>query len=197
MVEVMNGQDKMSSEDLVKGLNEMADRPWATWKHGKPINQIQAARMVRGFDIKPTKIWFSDKEKALQGYYTQEVKDTLGRYAPETLFRIEHQGASPTDPEDSEAKINDNELKELEAIFLPDRSGRQKEAGAIDPEQRPGKVSATTDEDGFDWSKGSQQNDGGNGVEYMDGNGKIQHAGSMGEAWDKIIAEHATRKALQ
>jgi hypothetical protein len=31
----------------------------------------------------------------------------------------------------------------------------------------------------------------------VDGNGKIQHAGSVDDAWDKIIADHASRKGIE
>ena len=31
-------------------------------------------------------------------------------------------------------------------------------------------------------------------VRYRDGNGEIQHAGSVDEAWDRIRAEHESRK---
>lgn len=34
-------------------------------------------------------------------------------------------------------------------------------------------------------------------VPYVDGNGKIQHAGNVDDAWDKIIADHASRKGIE
>ena len=72
MAEVMKGHDHMTSEDVVSGLNEMADRPWASWKHGKPITQIQVSRMVKGFEIKPQNIRIGDK--VLKGYYEKDVR---------------------------------------------------------------------------------------------------------------------------
>jgi hypothetical protein len=140
MAEVMNGQDRVTSEDLVNALNQMADRPWPTWnKSGKPITQIQVSRMVKGFDVKPTK--YRTGDKTVRGYHKAEVVAAQSRYAP------------ATDPEHPEQKINENEISELEAIFVPGRVGTEKEASG----GRAGTKGNGHDDSGFNWTTGEQE----------------------------------------
>ena len=167
MVSVMGEQDRMASEDLVKALNDMADRPWPTWgKSGKPITQIQVSRMLRGFDIKPTK--YRAGAATLRGYYTQEIVGARNRYAP------------APEPEHPEHKKNENEIDELEAIFVPFRVGTEKGLRAVEAEQSGN----GHDADGFDWAKGSQHEDG-------------DDAEALNEEWAQIMAEHAAKKGAQ
>jgi len=70
--EVMGERDQMTSEDLVKALGDMADRPWPTWKYGKPITQIQVSRLLKGFGIRPQNIRIGDKVP--KGYYAQRLR---------------------------------------------------------------------------------------------------------------------------
>ena len=71
LVAVMDGEEKMTSEDIVKALGDIADRPWADWKRGKPINQVQVARMLRAFGIKSQNLRIGGK--VVKGYYTADI----------------------------------------------------------------------------------------------------------------------------
>lgn len=164
MVSVMGEQDRVASEDVVKALNDMADRPWPTWgKSGKPISQIQVSRMLRGFDIKPTK--YRVGAGTVRGYYTHEVVAAQNRYAP------------ATEPEHPEHEKNDNEIDELEAIFVPFRVGTGKGPRAVEPEQ----TGNGHDANGFDWANGTQHEAG-------------DEAGAVNDAWASIKAEHEAKK---
>jgi hypothetical protein len=167
MVSVMGEQDRMSSEDLVKALNDMADRPWPAWgRNPKPITQVQVSRMVKGFDIKPQNIRIGDKVP--KGYYTGEVVAALSRYAP------------ATEPLQPLHENNDNEINELEAIFVAFQPATEKEARIVEPLQGGN----GHDINGFDWSNGTQH-EAGDGAENVD------------DAWAKIKAEHAAKKGAQ
>ena len=96
----------MTSEDIVKALGDMADRPWPTWKRGKPITQRQVARMLKGFDIKPQNIKIDGKVP--KGYYKYDLVAARDRYAS-------LQGPLQPLPEN-----NSNEFKELEAVLVAD-----------------------------------------------------------------------------
>lgn len=141
MAEVMEGQDRMFSEDIVKALTDMADRPWPTFSRGKPITQVQIGRMVRGFGIKSKNVRIKDKQA--KGYEAAEIGTVLSRYS----FAGEASQSSQ--------KIKDNELNELAAIF-----------GTLQPvpvqEPNPSQASQNGnghDVDGFDWASGTQLSD--------------------------------------
>ena len=82
MAALMDGERKMTSEDVVKALGDMADRPWSDWKRGKPINQVQLARILKAFGIKSGTIWIGDKMP--KGYYVADILAAQNRYAPAT-----------------------------------------------------------------------------------------------------------------
>src|SRR5205823_3283121 len=113
MAEIMKGQDRMTSEDVVNALNQMADRPWGTWKRAKPITQVQVSRLVKGFDIKPTSVRIGDKTP--KGYYTQEVVAALSRYAP------------ATEPQHPQHEKNDNQVEGFEDIFVAFQPATEKD----------------------------------------------------------------------
>jgi hypothetical protein len=129
----------MTSEDIVKGLGEMTDRPWSDWKRGKPINQVQTARMLRGFGIKSTTIRIGDKTP--KGYHATDIVAAHNRYAP------------TTDPQQPQQKINDNKLAQLEAVFVADRTATEKDTSQSDPKHNAN----GHDSHGFDWWNGEQK----------------------------------------
>jgi hypothetical protein len=44
---------RLASADLVTRLGEMEERPWAEWKHSKPMTRPQLAAALRPFGIIP------------------------------------------------------------------------------------------------------------------------------------------------
>lgn len=141
MTAVMAGKDSMFSEDVVKALANMSDRPWSEWKHGKSITQVQLSRLLKGFGIKPGTIRI-DSDTA-KGYYTADVVTACNRYAP------------TADPSQPSPQINHNKIDDLQAIFVTDRTVTGNETLRIDPPQPRDRY----DEDGFDWSSGNQETD--------------------------------------
>lgn len=119
MAALMDGEEKMTSEDIVKALGEMADRPWSDWKRGKPINQVQVARMLKGFGIKSQNIWINGKVP--KGYYTADILAAQNRYS------------SAIDPLGPLGEKKDNNIVDLEAIFLALRSARENASKETDP----------------------------------------------------------------
>ena len=67
----------IKSNDLVKKLVELDDRPWADWKHGKPITARAVADRLKPFGIVPTK-----NEQDDRGYYRARFEDAWTRYPP-------------------------------------------------------------------------------------------------------------------
>jgi putative DNA primase/helicase len=164
MSEAMNTQDRIASEDLVKALNDMSDRPWPTWKRGKPITQIQVSRMIKDFEIKPMNIRNGDK--VVKGYYRDDILAALSRYAP------------PTEPLQPLQEKQDNEVKQLEAIFVALRSATEIETNSTPPAM----CQTGHDKDRFDWVNGTPQ--------------KAVNNENIDKVWSKIRAEHAAKRSL-
>src|SRR5262249_37638345 len=131
IVEVMGDNDRMSSETIVEGLNGMADRPWPTFGRGKPITQVQVARMLRGFEIKSRTIRLDD-DKTLKGYHRAELVAAASRYI------------SPVEPSQPSQKKLASEVQELDAVFRDGSTVTGKESDSTEPQQGE-------DGDGFDW----------------------------------------------
>jgi hypothetical protein len=170
MVAVMEGQDRMTSEDIVKALGEMADRPWSDFRHGKPINQVQVAKMLRGFEIKPQNIWIG---KPLKGYYTADIIAAHTRYAPST------------EPLGPLCEKNNNDIDELAAIFLAAQPAREKASRPADPRGPEGEQPGAGETNGN--GRDAQAGDNSPGADNED----------VEEAWRRIKAEHAARRSRE
>jgi len=72
---------KVSSEDIIKTLTEMDDRPWSEWRKGKPMTKPALARQLRKFDIKPKTIRLGSG--TIKGYSLEQFIDVFTRYVPD------------------------------------------------------------------------------------------------------------------
>lgn len=72
------GKDRMQSADIVCALVEMEDRPWAEWRHGKPITANALARLLKPLGVKPIKLRFG--AHTLNGYPLSAVSEAFARY---------------------------------------------------------------------------------------------------------------------
>jgi len=66
----------MSSKQLVEKLVEMDDRPWAEWRHGKPITPRAVADRLKTFGIVPK----PSTSGSARGYYRDRFEDAWTRY---------------------------------------------------------------------------------------------------------------------
>jgi len=134
-VAVSGDDDRVSSEQLVDGLNGMADRPWPTFSRGKPMTQLQLARMLKPFEIRPANLRIDGR--VIKGYHRDELVAALERYSP------------PKIPLQPLQKKLAREITELETIFVADEPATGKEPILEEPLQGG-------DSDGFDWETGEQ-----------------------------------------
>jgi hypothetical protein len=70
---------RVSSADLCTFLALMEDRPWGTWKHGKPITQVQLARLLKPFGVSSRTIKREGQVDA-KGYLIEDFADAFTRY---------------------------------------------------------------------------------------------------------------------
>jgi hypothetical protein len=72
--------DRITSEQLVNELGNCPDRPWCEMdRTGKPITQLQLARMLKGFGVRPRKVRFD--ALTFQGYMLEWFEKAF-RYIP-------------------------------------------------------------------------------------------------------------------
>ena len=72
------GIDRVSSNELVASLSEMEHRPWADYKHGKPITQFQVGRLLAQFGISPVNLRIGGQVR--KGYQREDFLDAFDRY---------------------------------------------------------------------------------------------------------------------
>ena len=73
---------KLHSEEIVSCLIEMDGRPWAEWKHGKPMTKNSLAFLLRPFKIKSGDVRIGSIVKG--GYHRHQFDDAFSRYLSES-----------------------------------------------------------------------------------------------------------------
>jgi hypothetical protein len=72
--------DVLETAVLLKVLHELPDRPWSDFRHGKPLNGHQLARMLGPFGCVPTKARIG--ARTTRAYAVDRLRDALSRYTP-------------------------------------------------------------------------------------------------------------------
>jgi hypothetical protein len=71
--------EKTSSKDLCESLEVLEERPWATWRKGKPISTNQLARMLKGFHVVSQTIRLGTV--TAKGYFREQFTESWDRYS--------------------------------------------------------------------------------------------------------------------
>ena len=74
------GADKLSSETLTSYLTGLEGRPWAEWKHGKPLTKFQLSRRLKKYGARSSSIDLGGDEGRLKGYRLEDFEDAFSRY---------------------------------------------------------------------------------------------------------------------
>lgn len=72
-------EDRVSSKDICEALAKMDERPWATWRKGKPLSTNQLARLLKDFGVTSQTLRPKD-EPTIKGYYKDHFQEAWGRY---------------------------------------------------------------------------------------------------------------------
>jgi len=73
--------EKISSQKLCEALEGREERPWATWRKGKPISQNNLARLLKPFEVSSKDIRAkSEGGKVLRGYEKEQFSKAWARY---------------------------------------------------------------------------------------------------------------------
>ena len=71
--------DRMSSADLCNALVLLEERPWGTWKHGKPMTPVQLARLLKPFGVTSRAVRI-EGQGTPRGYHREDFADAFERY---------------------------------------------------------------------------------------------------------------------
>jgi uncharacterized protein DUF3631 len=69
------------TKDLIATLTAADDRPWATWRHDKPITPRALARLLGPLGIHPC------SDRSLRGYRADAFSDAIARYLPSEVSK--------------------------------------------------------------------------------------------------------------
>jgi putative DNA primase/helicase len=81
--------DRISTSEIVGELMVMEERPWADWRHGRPINAQSVAKHMKPFDVK-VKVLKLDGRPA-RVYLRTDVEAAAARYASQTCNPVTFQ----------------------------------------------------------------------------------------------------------
>lgn len=74
-----SGRDRVASADLCNLLVLLEERPWGTWKHGKPMTPVQLSRLLKPFAVTSRTIRLEGQGTA-RGYHLEDFADAFDRY---------------------------------------------------------------------------------------------------------------------
>ena len=77
----VHDQDRLASKAIIEALGRKVDRPWPEWRQGKPLTEVQLARLLKPFDIRPRSIRV-DEANTPKGYRLEDCEDAFARYLP-------------------------------------------------------------------------------------------------------------------
>jgi putative DNA primase/helicase len=68
----------LPTEEILKSLATMDERPWPEWKKGKPITARQLAKLLKPFGVTSKNVRFGDKIP--KGYELSDCQEAFARY---------------------------------------------------------------------------------------------------------------------
>ena len=75
---MLAGVDRLASEDAVRGLSILEERPWSEWRAGQPLTPAQLATLLRPFAIRPQTLKLGARH-TLKGYHIHQFDDAFSR----------------------------------------------------------------------------------------------------------------------
>jgi putative DNA primase/helicase len=73
--------DRLTSSQLVAGLNELEDAPWAELNAGRPLTTNRLAGLLKRYEIRPRSIRLPTGQTP-KGYPLDQFQDAFARYLP-------------------------------------------------------------------------------------------------------------------
>jgi putative DNA primase/helicase len=129
------GVHQLSSETLTNYLIGLEGRPWAEWRHGKPLTKFQLSRRLKTYGARSSSLNLSGDEGRRKGYRREDFEDAFSRYLPsppvstrELVMPLE----KPRETSDLQLVISDSD-HEFDDGENPNDSKRQHEFTSSTP----------------------------------------------------------------
>jgi hypothetical protein len=74
--------DRLHTENVLDELSALAESPWGTWHHGKPLTARGLAKLLRSYKIQSRQVWDGNTNK--HGYLRKDFADAWRRYLAKT-----------------------------------------------------------------------------------------------------------------
>ncbi len=91
-------KERLFTRELVMGLNNFADRPWAEMRQGNPVTDIWLSQVLRPYGIKPRTLW--EGGSSAKGYVLKDFAEVFRRYVTRT--DLHHYLGEPPPAEEGE-----------------------------------------------------------------------------------------------
>jgi hypothetical protein len=98
---------RMASAMIVAKLKALSERPWAAYDHGRPLNELGLAKMLRNFGVMPRQWGEGPKthRRSVRGYYLSDLAPIFARYVGQESGTPGTPGTpSPKDDEGAESE---------------------------------------------------------------------------------------------
>lgn len=127
------GSLRLTSAELAQRLGQIEDKPWAEWRHGKPMTSTQLARALSPFRVRPHNMKVAGTGEVRKGYQRDQFEDAWTRYlsSPPKAPICEPLPATP--PEES---TTFSEFSSATKVLPVERSGAT--ADSVADREHPG-----------------------------------------------------------
>lgn len=71
---------KLTTEEILRELHRMVERPWPEWRNAKPLTDRQMARILNPYRLSSKTIRIRDTQR--KGYILSDFEDAFRRYLP-------------------------------------------------------------------------------------------------------------------
>jgi uncharacterized protein DUF3631 len=132
--------DQLFSATVVSGLHEIEDASWAEW-HGRPISKNAIARILKRYEIHPTKLRIGDS--TANGYHRHDFEDTWKRYLPSLPPSATGTTGTKASESQKQAISNRNTEADVPVAGLDSNPHEQRDVPVV-PDEREGKEEQAT-----------------------------------------------------
>jgi putative DNA primase/helicase len=119
--------DRIATSEIVGDLMVMEERPWADWRHGKPINAQSVAKQMKPFGVKVRVLKVNGSSARV--YLRSDVEAAAARYASQKCNPVTFQ---------KNQQVSDFSRRNLELKVTPenpDKPLKTKEGYGVTPKQ--------------------------------------------------------------
>jgi hypothetical protein len=131
--------DRIASSELVGDLLMLEDRPWAEWRHGRPVTAQSVAKLLKPFGVKVHVLKLNGSPARV--YLRTDIEAAAARYTPHTRNPVtvaQNQAVSGFSTRNLEPKVTSanptNPLKYMEGYAVTPETPPATDPGTFNPD---------------------------------------------------------------